>query len=112
MMSRYIIAPADVTSDDPTKDVTKLIPTEGIEEKPKQIEISKGIFPSVNSRCFKLLNKLNRADVRRSKDGKAILVNRVLRCKFDDFIRDCMAGVFMESYEDIYSHLRRHGITF
>ena len=112
MMSRYIIAPADVTSDDPTKDVIKLIPTEEIGEKPKQIEIPKGIFPSVNSRCLKLLNKLNRADVRRSKDGKVILVNRALQCKFDDFIRDCMAGVFFENYEDIYSHLRKHGITF
>lgn len=111
-MARYIISPDNIPSDDPTKDSVILIPTEGIGEKPRQVQIPKNLMPEIDADFVKLLEKMSRADVRRSKDGLVILANRVLNLNFDHFIQNCNQGVFSERYEDIYRHLRKHGVTF
>ena len=103
-MSRYIISPSHY------KDVYMLLPSEGISEQIKTIELPKGIFPDFN--CNELLIKLSKADVQRSKDGLILIKNKQFNIKYDDFVNNCCSGDFKTYYEPIFCHLRDCGITF
>ena len=103
-MSRYILSPSKCT------DVYLLLPTEGISDQIKTVELPEGIFPQFNYN--ELLIKLAKADVQRNKDGFISVRNKVTSIKFDDFVNDCIKGNFKTCYEPIFCGLRELGITF
>ena len=114
-MSRYILTPGQCQTDDPTKEPFFLVP-EGIGEKPRYIEIPKGLVPRLSTRKSNVTNmllKLSKTDVSRSKDGFLKIRNRVLNnVNYDKFILDCCSGKFSSCYENIYCELRKNGVTF
>ena len=103
-MSRYILSPSKCT------DVYLLLPTEGISDQIKTVELPEGIFPQFNYN--ELLIKLAKADVQRNKDGFISVRNKATSIKFDDFVNDCIKGDFKACYEPIFCGLREFGITF
>ena len=114
-MSRYIIVPKQED-----QNIFKLIPTEGLTDQIKEIELPEGIIPNINDRkqiksgkdLTDLMLKFSKSNVGRSKDGFITVENKVLEIKFDDFVVDCCNGIFREKYENVYCLLRNHGITF
>ena len=103
-MSRYILSPSKCT------DVYLLLPTEGISDQIKTIELPEGIFPQFNYN--ELLIKLAKAGVQRNKDGFILIRNKPTKIKFDDFVNDCTKGNFKICYETVFCGLRECGITF
>ena len=89
---------------------------EGIGEKPKTIELPRGLVPRFNppnKSLESLLLRLSKTDVNRNKDGLAMIGNRILNnVNFDEFVSDCCQGKFSDRYENIYCELRKNGITF
>ena len=116
-MSRYIIAPK---LDEDKEDIFQLIPTEGITEQIKDIELPHYLIPDItHSRQIKsekelrnLILKFSKANIGRSKDGYMCVKSKVLDIKYDDFLVDCVNNVFKERYENVYCMLRNLGITF
>ena len=115
VMSRYILTPGQCQLDDPTKESFFLVP-EGIGEKPRYIELPKGLVPQLspwNRSIANMLLKLSKTNVTRSKDGFLKIRNRVLNnVNYDKFISDCCRGEFSSRYENIYCELRKNGVTF
>ena len=117
-MSRYILTPRN--GDCETPDIFDLVPTEGLSEQIKSIELSAGLLPRLydakkvksNLMLDKLLMKISKANIHRSKDGFVTVGSRVIDTKFDDFVVDCCNGQFSECYEELYCLLRKNGITF
>ena len=103
-MSRYIISPSHY------KDLYLLLPTEGISDEIKTVELPDGIFPRFDHN--ELLIKLAKADVRRNKDGFILIRNKQTSVKFDDFVNDCSRRNFKICYEPVFCELRECGITF
>ena len=103
-MSRYIMSPSQC------KDLYLLIPTEGISDQIKTVELPKGIFPQFDYN--ELLIKLAKTDVQRNKDGFILIGNKPTKIKFDDFVDDCTKGNFKNCYEPVFCGLRECGITF
>ena len=103
-MSRYLISPSQC------KDLFLLLPTEGISDEIKTIELPEGIFPQFTYN--ELLIKLAKAGVQRNKDGFILIRNKLTKIKFDDFVNDCTKGDFKTCYEPIFCGLRDYGITF
>ena len=114
-MSRYIIVPKQEE-----QNIFQLVPTEGLTDQIKEIELPEGIMPNIiDSKQIKserdlsdLMLKLSKSNIGRSKDGFITIENKVLGIKFDDFVVDCCNGEFRESYENVYCLLRNHRITF
>ena len=114
-MSRYIIVPQQEG-----QNIFKLIPTEGLTDQIKEIELPEGIIPNIiDSKHIKsggdltdLMLKFSKSNIGRSKDGFITVENKVLEIKFDDFVVDCCNGEFRERYEHVYCLLRNCGITF
>ena len=115
-MSRYIIVPKIKEG----QNFFKLIPTEGLTEQTKEIELPEGIIPNIletrqvkaESDFSDLMLKFSKSNIGRSKDGFITVNDKVLEVKFDDFVVDCCNGEFREEYENVYCLLRNHGITF
>ena len=103
-MSRYILSPSQ------NKNLVLLIPTEGITDTTKSIELPTGIFPKFEYND--LLVKLSKANVRRNKDGLMLFGNKSCNVDYDTFVSDCCSGDFKSIYEPIYCQLRDFGITF
>ena len=103
-MSRYIFSPSYC------KGNFLLLPTEGISDHVKTIELPDGVFP--NFSYNELLIKLSKANVQRSKDGVIMIDNKPMNVKFDDFVQDCCNKNFKECYEPIFCSLRHIGVTF
>lgn len=118
-MSRYIVIPKQ-EGEHTARDVFHLIPTEGIIEQIKDIELPEGIIPNITENrqvhsekeFNNLLLKFSKANIGRSKDGFITIGSKVSDIKFDDFAVDCCNGVFKEEYENVYCILRNYGITF
>ena len=118
-MSRYIIVPK-LESEDGSDNIFQLIPTEGITELIKQIELPEGIIPKIcetkkvknNEQFNNLMLKFSKANIERNKDGLITINNKVLGIRFDDFAVDSCNGIFKEEYEEVYCLLRNVGITF
>ena len=103
-MARYIISPSQC------KELYLLLPTEGISDEIKTIELPKEIFPWFD--YSDLLIKLAKTDVQRNKDGFILIRNKPTKIKFDDFVHDCTKGNFKICYEPVFCELRECGITF
>ena len=118
-MSRFILAPRDSASTN-GEDVVLLLPTEGLSEPNKIIEIPSGLVPRLdnvhNAESKKILDnlmmKIAKANIVRNKDGMVTVGSRVMEAKFDDFVLDCCNGEFSKCYEEMYCLLRKNGITF
>ena len=118
-MSRYILTPSTERGNN-QENIFHLIPTEGIIEQNRDIELPDNIIPKYDcvgcTRLEKRLNnfliKLSKADIRRSKDGFIAYRSKIFDTKFDDFVRDCCNHIFLEKYEYLYVMLRNNGITF
>ncbi len=119
-MSRYILAPGNSGSEAHSNETFQLVPTEGLSEQMKVIELPTGLVPQLynvrkvesNQILDKLLLKISKANISRSKDGLVTVGSRVINIKFDDFVVDCCNGQFSECYEELYCLLRKNGITF
>ena len=119
-MSRYILAPRNGDSEKPDNEIFCLVPTEGLSEQIKNIELPTGLVPrlcnakKVKSSLMldKLMMKISKANISRSKDGSVTVGSKVIDTKFDDFVVDCCNGQFSECYEELYCILRKNGITF
>ena len=118
-MSRFILAPRDSDLEAGT-DSFLLLPTEGLSEQIKNVDLPTGIVPRLhqvyNVKSSKMLDrlmmKLVKANISRSKDGLVTVGSRVMNTKFDDFILHCCNRQFSECYEELYCLLRKNGITF
>ena len=119
-MSRYILVPRNGDCETPDNKIFDLVPTEGLSEQIKSIELPADIIPrlydakKVKSHVMldKLVMKISKANISRSKDGLVTVGSRVMNTKFDDFVADCCNGQFSECYEELYCLLRKNGITF
>ena len=119
-MSRYILAPSTTLHGDKENEQFLLIPTEGINEQIKSIDLPRGLVPNLfkgkkvkhGKIVENLVMKLSKAEIGRSKDGLVTVGSKVLDTKFDDFVLNSSNGKFLECYEDIYCLLRKNGITF
>ena len=114
-MSRYILVPGGESSEG--KNISLLIPTEGLGEEIKYTEIPNALIPRLqNGKSSKTLEnlmlKISKANISRSKDGLVTVGSRVINTKFDDFVLDCCNGRFSECYEELYCLLRKNSITF
>ena len=96
-----------------------LVPTEGLGEREKSIELPKNLVPRLSeskikkeTELDKLMMKLSKANIGRSKDGLVTVGSRVMNIKFDDFVLDSSIGKFYDFYEELYCILRKNGITF
>ena len=119
-MSRYILVPNTALHGDKDNEQFLLIPTEGISEQIKTIDLPRGLVPNLfkskkvkhGKMLEKLLMKMSKAEIGRSKDGLITAGSKVLDTKYDDFVLDSSNRNFSECYEDIYCLLRKNGITF
>ena len=116
-MSRYILVPSPLDLELKDKERFLLMPTEGLTEEAKSIELPGGLVPRLYTGRSKkmidnLLVKISKANISRSKDGLVTVGSRVMGTKFDDFVLDCCNKKFSECYEELYCLLRENGITF
>ena len=116
-MSRYILVPKHGDLELKENEQFLLLPTEGLTEEAKNIELPKGLVPRLqtgktNRLLDKLLVKISKANISRSKDGLITVGSRVMNTKFDDFVLDCCRSQFSECYEDLYCLLSENFITF
>ena len=106
--------------EDGNYNIFQLIPTEGLTELIKHIELPEGVIPKIyetmkvndNEQFNKLMLKFSKANIGRNKDGLITINNKVLGIRFDDFAVDSCNGIFKEEYENVYCLLRNFGITF
>ena len=98
-----------------------LVPTDGFHDEPKEIKLPKGLNPNKElyknvkntKKLKKLLLRLSRTDIGRTKDGLVTNKNNVLHnINFTDAIIDSCNGKFLKSYEEFYCLLRKFGIIF
>ena len=98
-----------------------LVPTDGFHDEPKEIKLPKGLNPNKElyknvkntKKLKKLLLRLSRTDIGRTKDGLVTNKNNVLyNINFTDAIIDSCNGKFLKSYEEFYCLLRKFGIIF
>ena len=103
-MSRYILTPRN--GDCETPDIFDLVPTEGLSEQIKSIELPAGLLPRLydgkkvksNLMLDKLLMKISKANIHRSKDGFVTVGSRVIDTKFDDFV---VLGLFHKEFQSL-----------
>ncbi len=119
-MSRYILAPGNGDSETCDNETFNLLPTEGLSEQIKSIELPRALVPRLcnvrkvesNQILDRLVMKISKTNISRSKDGLVTVGSKVINTKYDDFVVDCCNGQFLECYEELYCLLRKNGITF
>ena len=123
-MSRHLLVPSEIWGPENfsnEQDSYVLVPTDGFHGEPKEIKIPKGLNPykelyknvKNKKKLKKLLLRLSRTDIGRTKDGLVADKNIVLHnINFIDAILNSCNGKFLESYEEFYCLLRKYGITF
>ena len=106
-------------NDKSTTKIFSLVPTEGFNGHVKDVDLPLNIVPKQKykndqqKKSFeKFIQKLNRVNIRRNKDGLLNIGNKVTDINFDDFVNDCCKRNFSDYYEDVYCNLRENGIKF
>ena len=106
-MSRYLLVPKEIKNDD------------AINGQIKEIELPLNIVPIQNYKNDqqkknheRFLQKLDKFNIKRNKDGLLKIVNKVTDIDFDNFVSNCCKQKFSICYEDIYCTFREKGITF
>ena len=108
-MSRFIIIPNTESFD--------LIPVDGRSKRviniPDAIFVDMGVFHRVEDQenLKSLICKLSRAEISRSAKGQ-IKVDETYFNNYEDSIISCCDGNFNEKYDEFYSLLKSHNITF
>ena len=117
-MSRYLLIPKSI-NDDSKSEIFTLFPTEGFNEKAKEINVPINMIPKQSfqnhqqKKTFEnFLTKMNKIGIRKNKDGLLNIENKTTDINFDDFVNDCCCKNFSICYENVYCNLREHGITF
>jgi len=118
-MSRRILVPT-TNSDVPGKQRYMLVPVEGLNEETKIISLPSNLNPhewmfvkaknSINLK--KLLYKLSKTDLQRTKDGFVCDRNETVHVNYDHGIVSSCNGHFSNRFEKMYCLLRKYGITF
>ena len=124
-MSRHLLVPTEMwgwsENFSNNQDSYVLVPTDGFHGEPKDIKLPKGLNPNKElyknvknkKKLKKLLLRLSRTDICRTKDGVVADKNNVLlNINFTDAIINSCNGKFFESYEEFYCLLRKFGIIF
>ena len=124
-MSRHLLVPSEMwgwpENFSNIQDSYVLVPTDGFHGEPKEIKLPIGLNPikelyinvKNKKKLKKLLLRLSRTDIGRTKDGLVADKNTVLHnINFTDAIINSCNGKFFESYEEFYCLLRKFGITF
>ena len=113
-MSRSILVPGNVSGR------YLLLPVDGFSKQVKNIKLSSNLNPHtwLYSRAKdpvklkKLLFKLSKTSIERSKDGFVTDNNGTLNVNYDNAVVSSCNGVFYNSFERFYRLLRKNGITF
>ena len=124
-MSRYLLVPSETWNRSARfsgkQDSYMLMPTDGFHGGPKELKLPKGlnsnkdIYKKVKNKkkLKKLLLRLSRTDIGRTKDGFVADKSNVLHnINFTDAIINSCNGNFFKSHEEFYCLLRKFGITF
>ena len=124
-MSRYLLVPSGAWNGSENfsskQDSYFLVPTQGFHGEPKEVKLPKGlnsneeVYKNVKNKkkLKRLLLRLSRTDIGRTKDGFVADKNDVLHdINFTDAIINSCNGNFFESYEEFYCLLRKFGIIF
>ena len=116
-MSRYILTRKSGDSEVDSNENFVLVPTEGLGECEKSIELPKDLVPRLSeskeeTELDRLMMKLSKANIGRSKDGLVTVGSRIMNIKFDNFVLDISNGKFSDFHEELYCILRKNGITF
>ena len=124
-MTRYLLVPSEVWNGSESfsskQDSYFLVATEGFHGGAKELKLPKGLNPNKElyknvknkKKLIKLLLRLSRTEIGRTKDGLVADKNNVLHnVNFDHAIINSCNGKFFESYEEFYCLLRKLGITF
>ncbi len=111
-MSRYVLFPAAES------ELFALVPTD-FGNSIKEIKLPDGIvhmniFKKVSNRTklIKLLYRILKTEVQRTKDGLVADKYNTLNIRYDDAIANSCNGLFFNSFESMYCLLRQNGITF
>ena len=112
-MSRYVLFPGS------EPDIFALVPADGFGNQIKEIKLPEGIvhmniFSKVKNRkrLMKLLYKILKTEIQRTKDGLVADKYNTLNIRYDDAIVNSCNGLFFNSFEKFYCLLRKNGITF
>ena len=118
-MSRYLLIPKLKGNDKSSIETFCLIPTEGFNGQVKELDLPLNIIPKQKyknnhqKKSFEnFMQRLDRVNIRRNKDGILNIGNKVTDINFDDFVNDCCERKFSVCYEDVYCNLRENCITF
>ncbi len=112
-MSRYVLFPGSEPG------LYALVPADAIGNQIKEIKLPDGIvymntFTKVRNRTklAKLLYKILKTEIQRTKDGLVADKYNTLNIRYDDAIVNSCNGLFVNSFEKFYCLLRKNGITF
>lgn len=118
-MSRYLLIPKFKRNDKSNIETFSLVPAEGFNGQVKEVDLPLNIVPkqkyknNQQKKSFEIfMQKLDRVNIRRNKDGLLNIGNKVTDINFDDFVKDCCERKFSVCYEGVYCSLRENGITF
>jgi len=110
-MSRYLLVPSD--------EQYKLVPLEGFSSKERYINLPNNLLDDTlfnrfrnTKRLIKLLVRLSKIDTTRTKDGFTRIGNKILNINFYDAITRICENKFILQDEELYSLLRKEGLTF
>ena len=117
-MSRYILVPGNTNLLGLQSYL--LLPAEGFSKQVKELKLPPNLNPHawlytvVNDvgKLKKLLFKLSKTSIERTKDGFVSDNNETLNVNYDKAIVFSCNGVFSNSFERFYRILRKNGITF
>ena len=124
-MTRYLLVPSEMWSGSENfsnnRDSYVLVPADGFHGEPKEIKLPKELNPNKElyknvknkKKLKKLLLRISRTEIGRTKDGFVADKNNVLHnVDFNHAIIDSCNGKFLKSYEEFYCLLRKFGIIF
>ena len=110
-MSRYLLVP--------NNGQYKLVPLEGFSLKDRYIILPNKLLDDTlfnrsrnTKRMIKLLVRLSKIETTRTKDGFIRIGNHILKINFYDAITRICNNTFSLQDEELYSLLRKEGLTF
>lgn len=118
-MSRYLLIPKTVGNNNPNSETFILMPTESFKGQIKEVDVPLNIVLKQEykngqdeKKISNFMQKLNRVNIRRDKDGLLNIANKGTDIDFDDFVASWCNEKFFPCYENVYCNLRENGISF
>ena len=117
-MSRYVLFPGGMQN--AGKQSYFLIPVDGFSQSMKKVTLPANLCPydwiflkvDDTERLKKLLIKLSKTEIQRTKDGLVIDNNDSIMIDYNDAMVSSCNNSFSSKFENFYCLLRKHGITF